>query len=303
MAHATIKGKNFIWWHFSQLEEKDFLLLEKEFQFHPLDFDDMRDDGELAKVDVYKYYLFGVVNVPHFDAQTKILRKKNLAVFIGKDYVVTATRKPIDAVERFFARASRSSGMRRDALGKSTGYFLYKLLDYVFRDAKVVLRELVRESEHVESLVYDRHTRVTTKRLGILRRNVLQMRQMIEPQRSLVLHYVSAGKAFIKKDLALYFDDVQDTLENMSVVLDNLKHIVDGLFDVNEAFLSHRTNEIIRILTIISVVLMPPTLITGYYGMNISNLPFGDSILTVSGVILLSIASFWLLITYIDRRR
>jgi magnesium transporter len=303
MAYAKIKGKSFVWWHFSSLEEADFETLEKEFKFHPLDFDDLRDDGELSKLDVYKHYLFSIVNIPVFDTHAKILRKHNVSIFIGKDYVVTATKKLVDAVERLFARASRSSRLRRDVLGKTTGYFLYKLLDYIFRDAKIVLRELVRESEHVEAQVYDTHTRVTTKRLGILRRNVLQMRQVVEPQRVLISQYLNAGKKFIEADLEIYFDDVRDTLDGMSVVLENSKNIVDGLFDVNEAFLSHRTNEIIRLLTVISVVLMPPTLITGYYGMNVSSLPFGGNVFVVSGIIVFSIIAFWLLISYLDRRK
>ncbi len=303
MAHATIKGKNFTWWHFRQLAEEDFHTLETEFAFHALDFDDLRDDGELSKVDEYDDYIFGIINVPHFDSATKMIRKKNLVIFIGEHFAVTVTRDPIDAVERFFARASKSEGMQKDVLHRSTGYFLYKLLDYVFRDAKVELRELVRESEHVEAHVYDSHTRVTTTRLGMLRRNVLQMRQMIDPQRILIMHYVNAGKPFVGKDLRIFFDDIQDNLDSMGIVLENLKLTVDGLFEMNESFLSHRTNEIIRILTIISVVLMPPTLITSYYGMNIDALPLSESVVAVSVVIAVSIFAFWIMITYLDRRR
>ncbi len=301
--HKKLKGKQFTWWHFSHLEEADFEILESEFKFHPLDFDDLREENEIPKLDVYKYYLFSVLNIPRLDVKENLVHRSNLAVFIGKDYLVTVTKHPIDSVDRFFARAQRSSGLRRDALGKSTGYFLYKLLDYAFRDAKVVLRELVRETEHVESALYDAHSKTITRRLGILRRNILYLRHIIEPQRMLIDQFSQAGKGFISKDLAPYFDDVKDTLDSVGVVTENLKNILSGLFDVNEAFLSHRTNEIIRLLTIISVVLMPPTLITGYYGMNIDELPFANDAVAVSGIILLSIVLFLWIIFRLDRRR
>ena len=86
-------------------------------------------------------------------------------------------------------------------------------------------------------------------------------------------------------------------------VSENLNNIIDGLFEVNEAFLSHRTNEIIRILTIISVILMPPTLISSYYGMNISSLPFVHSIEIVTTIIVGSLLVALGIIFYIDRKR
>jgi magnesium transporter len=303
MQKGVIKGKEFTWHHFPELQEKDFEILEKEFKFHPLDFDDLRNDLELSKLDVYKYYLFAIFNIPVFDKNTMRVGKRNLAVFISKDYIVTATREPIESVDRFFARAKRSSGLKREAMGKTTGYFLYRLLDYIFRDAKVILHELVREVNQVEEAVYDARTRVATKRLGTVRRNVLFMQHVIDPHRILITQIVNARKSYIGKDLGIYFDDVKDTLDSMWVVINNLKSIVDGLFDVNEAFLSHRTNEIIRVLTVISVILMPPTLITGYYGMNVADLPLGDSVGLVSGIVVLSILICLFVVIRVDRRK
>ena len=105
------------------------------------------------------------------------------------------------------------------------------------------------------------------------------------------------------ESLDIYFDDLKDTFDGMWVVADNLKNILDCLFDVNEAFLSHKTNEIIRILTIISVILMPPTLISSYYGMNIDRLPFAHSIELVSLIILFSLLVAFVLIIVLDKRR
>ena len=179
----------------------------------------------------------------------------------------------------------------------------YKLLDYVYRDVKIVLRELVRETDVVEGQVYDQHTRVTTKRLGLLRRNVLFLRQMIEPHKVMIDQLRSTGKVYIPETLSIYFDDLRDLLNSISVVLENSVHIVDGLFDVNESFLSHRTNDIIRFLTLVSVVLMPPTLITSFYGMNVANLPFAHRIEVVSIIVILSLLIFTVWVLRIDKRK
>jgi len=129
------------------------------------------------------------------------------------------------------------------------------------------------------------------------------MRHVVDPQRIIISQLINTRISFIPTDLNVYFDDLKDTLDGMWVVADNLKNIIDGLFDVNEALLTHRTNEIIRMLTVISVILMPPTLIASYYGMNVQDLPYDHDIGIVSAVIAASLIGFWILVWWIDKRK
>lgn len=299
----TLKGKKFAWHHVSKFTDHDLELLQKDFKFHPLDFDDIREMAELPKLDIYKYYLFGIFSIPYYHTETDKIEKADIAIFLSNKEVVTITKDRVDVIDRYFARASKSTGLKRDALGKSTGYFVYKLLDYAFRDAKSVLKVLSRETHVLEKALHSKHAKQTTRRLGLLRRNLLFLRHIIDPQRIIVDQMKNAKKSFVPSELDVYFDDLKDTLDGMWVISDNLKNIVDGLFDVNEALLSHRTNEIIRVLTVISVVLMPPTLIASYYGMNVSNLPFADDIQTVSLILIASLVAFWMFVWFIDKRK
>jgi len=303
MARKSLKGKKFIWHHVSKYSDHDLEMLHTDFKFHPLDFDDIRDMSELPKLDIYKDYLFGIFAIPYYDAERERIEKADVAIFISNKEVVTVTQDKVEMIDRYFARASKSKGLQSDALGKSTGYFVYKLLDYVFRDSKSVLKVLARETHLLEDELNSRHKKQTTRRLGLLRRNLLFLRYIIDPQRIIISQMINAKKSFLPNDLDVYFDDLKDTLDGMWVISDNLKNIVDGLFDVNEALLSHRTNEIIRILTVISVVLMPPTLIASYYGMNVQNLPFAENIQTVTMIIIASLVGFWMFVWFLDRRK
>ncbi|MBT3230281.1 magnesium transporter CorA family protein [Candidatus Uhrbacteria bacterium] len=303
MARRTLKGKKFTWHHVSEFSDHDLESLQKDFKFHPLDFDDVREMAELPKLDIYKNYLFGIFSIPYFDVEADRIKKADVAIFWSSKEVVMVTKEKIDVINRYFARASKSTGLRNDALGKNTGYFIYKLLDYVFRDAKTVLKILSRETQALEESLSSKHAKQTTRRLGLLRRNLLFLRHIIDPQRIMISQISNTKKGFIPSELDVYFDDLKDTLDGMWVIADNLKNIVDGLFDVNEALLSHRTNEIIRVLTVISVVLMPPTLIASYYGMNVQGLPFSNDIKTVSLIIIASLISFWMFVWFIDKRK
>jgi len=136
-----------------------------------------------------------------------------------------------------------------------------------------------------------------------MKRNLLYLQHVIDPQRLIIHQFLNSRKKFIPKDLDVYFDDVKDTLDSIWVITENLKNIIDSLFDVNEAILSHRTNQIIRWLTVISVIFMPPTLIASYYGMNVDGLPFSDSVGTVTGIISISVLVFVAFVFWIDKKR
>ncbi|MBU4453176.1 magnesium transporter CorA family protein [Patescibacteria group bacterium] len=303
MAYKKIKGKTLTWYHVSKYTEADLEFLQKNFKFHQLDFEDLRDFTELPKIDVYKYYLFAIFSIPKYDKINRRVGKSDMAIFISDDHVVTVSRKKIKVIDDFFNKVSHNTGLNRDALGRTTGYLVYKMLDSAFHNAKSVLQALAEETNSVEEELQDHHTKETTLRLGALRRNLLFMRHVIDPQRLLILQLINTKKNFLPNELNVYFDNLKDALDGVWVMADNFKNIVDGLFDLNEALLSHRTNEIIRMLTIISVILMPPTLIASYYGMNVQNLPFAHDISIVSAVIIASLIIFWLLVWVIDKRK
>lgn len=301
MLEQVITTKNFEWRHFSSLSDDVIEYLTKTYKFHPLDIEDLVVESELSKVDIYKHYLFCVLNLPANTSDQSRISKHQLSVFIGKDFLVTISDEPIDVLDMYFARVAKSSGLKRDVMGKTSGFLLYKIFDVLFRDSMRLLREVVRETELVEAEVYDSHTKVTTKRLGELRRNVLFFKHTIDPLKILIHSLAQQDRTYFDKTLMIYFDDLRDSLDNMSLILTNLKSIVDGLFDVNEAFLAHRTNDMIRFLTFLSVILMPPTLITGYYGMNIDALPFAESIVSVTSIIFFSLLFITIVIIYFDR--
>ncbi len=302
MTEKKISSKGQSWLHFSSLTDSDVEFLLEHYRLHHLHFENVRDHDDLTKLDVYKYYLFSTINLPYFNEETGRIEQVSLYIFLGKDYLVTASVHPIPVVERYFARIRKSAGSKRKFFGGGSEFMLYLLLDEVYSDARNALRELVKETQLVEHDIYDTNARVTTARLGVLRRNIMLFGHVLKPSALYLDQLQSTRSTLMPKAMHIYLEDVRDTLDAMLVVADNLKATVDSLFDVNEAFLSHRTNEIIRTLTIISVLLMPPTLITSFYGMNIEALPLHRNMPLVLLIIALSIAGFWFFIRKIDRK-
>jgi len=147
-----------------------------------------------------------------------------------------------------------------------------------------------------------RHDKRLTVDLGHARRNILFLRQVIDPQRAILASLSHLKRSFVSEEMSVYFDDVHDILDTIWLSTDNLKLIVDGLFDVNEALLSHRTNEVVTLLTFLSAALMVPTLIAGFYGMNVPWLPFATDARLVSLIYLVGLIGMVLVVVAIIRR-
>ena len=296
----TIQGKQFTWYHITKLAEEDVSFLRESFQFNALDVEDVTIDSPIPKLDVYKHYVFAVFHIPIF-AQDGRLHTDTLAIFFGADYIVTVTKRPIAAVEKFFSRAKQNPKFRAANLGKGAGFALYKLLHYTFYHTQSLTADLARQVGELEERVYKHQTRETTRLLAFLRRNVLFFRTGLDPERSMVTLLGNTRRPFIAEDLPMYFDDLRDLLDSMWTVTENLKQVVDGLFDVNESLLAHKTNHIVTIFTAIAAALMPPTLVAGIYGMNVTWLPFINQPWAIVFLFVLSLVSFFGVIYWMRR--
>ena len=303
MSRRTIKGKKFLWHHITKMDASDVEFLRENFQFHILDFEDLATENPIPKLDTYKHYLFAVFQIPRWNKKFRVATD-DLQVFFGADYVVTITKHPIEAVEMFFSRSERNAKFRNDSLGRGAGYLFYKLLRYVFYNAQSVVRDLVKQVGEVEESVYNVHDRETTRSLAYIRRDILFLRSVVDPQRSMITLIANSQKNYLDSELGVFFDDVRDTLDTMWTVTENAKQGVDGLFEVNDSLLTHRTNDVVTLFTAVAAALMPSTLIAGVYGMNVSWLPFSEN---PGGVILfilmVAIVSFVAVFTLLKRYR
>lgn len=289
MSVKSIAGKDVVWHHYASLSEEDFADLQANFRFHQLDLEDMHSgDGALSKVDFYKHYAFCVFHIPTEDERGRIYGEP-LFVFLSKDSLVTATRKPIPSVNQFFERAEKVSKFRAQAFAKGSAFLLYRVLHRAFYDVLPLASRLSSETTRLEDQIGEANSRGTTLSLGRLRRNVLYLRHIVDPERKMLSLLVSDRRSLIEPDLHVYFDDLQDTLETIWLTAGNLKLIIDGLFDVNESILSHQTNDVVTMLTLVSATLMAPALVVGFYGMNVPWLPFTHSAWFVALLLILAL--------------
>jgi magnesium transporter len=243
--------------------------LEEHFEFHPLDYEDVMSRNQRPKIDEYEDYLFTVLHVPVFDKKVGRLNAGELDIFIGPDYLITLPNTPIPPVEYLFERCRTNEDVREQLLSKGTGYLLYKIVDNAFDYCFPMLRKMGNKLDRIEEEIFEGRSQEIVRDISNVKQEIINFRKVIRPQRAVLQDLERTKARYLADDLEIYFDDIIDASERIWDMLENYKEVVDGLEQTNESVLSHRVNEVLRVLTAFSVVILPLTLIASIWGMNV----------------------------------
>src|SRR4051812_21388943 len=243
--------------------------LEEHFEFHPLDYEDVGSRNQRPKIDEYEDYMFIVLHFPVFDKAVGRLNAAELDIFVGPDFLITLPNTPIPPVEYLFERCRSSSEVREALLSKGSGYLLYKIVDDAFDYCFPMLRKMGNKLERIEEQIFEGRSEEVVRDISNVKQEIINFRKVIRPQRS-VLHDLERTKQrYLADDMEIYFDDIVDASERIWDVLENYKEVVEALEDTNESVISHRVNDVLRVLTSFSVAMLPLTLIASIWGMNV----------------------------------
>ena len=250
--------------------------LAEHFDFHELDLEDVLSTRQRPKIDEYDEYLFMVLHLPRFDKSIGRLNAAELNVFVGPDYVITLPNHPLKPVGRLFTRLSNNTELREEYFSKGSGYLLYEILSESFDYCFPILDKIGFKLDRLQNAIWDERSEDVARDISNVKQEVIAYRKIIKPERSTLRLLERARTRYLSEDLEVYFDDIVDSAERIWDQLDNYKEVVEALEQTNETVIAHKQNDILRLLTIFTVVLLPPTLIAGIYGMNVP-LPFQHS--------------------------
>ena len=251
--------------------------LEEHFDFHPLDYEDVQSRNQRPKIDEYPDYLFIVLHFPVFDKAVGRLNAAELDIFIGPDFLITLPNSPLPPVEYLFERCRSSEEVRETLFSKGSGYLLYKIVDDAFDYCFPMLRKIGNKLERLEEDIFEGRAEEVVRDLSNSKQEIINFRKVIRPQRAVLRDLERTKQRYLAEDLEVYFDDIVDASERIWDMLENFKEVVEALEDTNESVLSHRVNEVLRVLTAFSVVILPLTLIASIWGMNVGVPGEGDT--------------------------
>jgi magnesium transporter len=269
-APAELSANGLTWVHLDTPTSEEATALAERFGWHPLDVEDVLSKRQRPKVDEYEDYRFVVLHFPVYDKSVQRLNAGELDVFLGPDYLVTLPTVELLPVTRLFQRCTDNQELRESLFGKGSGYLLYHVLDDLLDYCFPILDKIGHKLDRIEDDIDEDRFEDIVRDISRTKQEIISYRKIIKPQRPTLRLLERHVERFLPEDLELYFDDLVDASERIWDILDNYKEVVEALEATNEAALSHRQNDVLRVLTLFSVLLLPLTLIASIFGMNVA---------------------------------
>src|SRR5580765_1345882 len=268
---AELSAAGLTWIHLDSPSLEVAQSLAERFGWHPLDVEDVLSRRQRPKVDTYEEegYIFAVLHFPAYDPLIQRLNAVELDVFVGPDYLVTLPGADLKPLSRLFDRCEEDEAFREQLFAKGSGRLLYEVLDDLFDYCFPILDKIGHKLDALEDDVFEGRSEEVVRDISNVKQEIISYRKIIKPERSTLRVLERYVERFLPEELDMYFDDVVDAAERIWDILDNYKEVVEALEDTNESVISHRQNDVLRLLTVFSVILLPLTLITGIFGMNV----------------------------------
>jgi magnesium transporter len=275
--------------------------LEANFEFHPLDYEDVYSRNNRSKLDQYDDYVFIVLQFPMFEKETGRLLTAELDLFMGPDYLITLPSLPLPPLSAMFERYREKEDLRETTFSKGTGYLLYKIVDACVDASFPMLRKMEMKLDRIEDDIFEGRSSEVVRDISEAKQEIINFRRIVRPQRAVLRDLERTKQRYLEEELEIYFDDISDAAERIWDTLENHKEVIEALESTNESVLSHRLNDSFRILTAVSVVLLPLTLIASIFGMNVP-VPGEDEEFAFLGILLMMGLMLVLLVAYFRRR-
>lgn len=257
-------------------EETKFYL-EDVFHFHPLSIEDCVTESHSPKVeeytpkedDLFTPYLFLVIHAVDYSRADGVFATNELNMFLGKNFLVTYHVRPIKGVAQVAERCLRSNVH----IARAPDRLVYALLDVIVDNYKPALDELSLEIAAIEERIFRQPDGTVLNDILKIKKEVIHLRQIIGPQREVLARFAAGEFKLIRPHLVPYYRDVYDALYQINDLAQSYADSLTGILQVYLSMTANKTGELIKPLTLITVITTPVMVIGTWYGMNFENMP------------------------------
>jgi magnesium transporter len=279
-----IKTKELTWIDIIDLEKKDLDFLESEFHFHAIDLQEITHRSTRPKLEEYPGYLFAIVHSPVFDAKSRSTTPAEVDIFITEGHIITVHMGRVHLLDQFFKQINESTVLQERYVGRSSAYLLYSIMGVLIDSSFPKIDHIYEKIELAEHKIFNGEERAMVYELSAISRDLSGFRQIIRPQVHLYNPDMLHGD-FSTPAYKAIFKSIQSRLQRVWDALDNQYEKISSLSETNSNLLSHKLNEFIKTLTLLSAIFIP-------LGVICQVLP------TISDAPRLNFVLFWIIIGF-----
>jgi magnesium transporter len=282
--YKSVKSQGFSWYNFYQPTSEEINFLKKKFPFlHHLDLETcLAAKTQRPKIEINSKYSFFVLHFPYLNKKSEEVKIAELNVFLTNKALITLSHEGFSFLNSVFSGAVVTPKKAENLLSQGPEVLLFKLIRRCITRLSTLLDEIGLKVDEIDDKLFAGEERKMVGQIFQLRRDIIILKTSIAPHIGIFTKLEQSPQPEHK--MAEYWGSITDNLGRLADRVENYRELIVGLSSTMESYLTYRTNEIIKILTIFSVILLPLTFITGAYGMNLANLPLASHP-----------ASFWLI--------
>lgn len=243
--------------------------LREIFDLHPLAIADAVNTPQRPKSEIYDHFNLYITRMVRLGEHREICAEQ-VSIFLGKKYVLTLQEQHGDVFDPVRKRIRQSEGMIRR---HGTDYLAYALIDAVLDGYYPVIEMLGDRLHDLEEEILERPTPAGMRRIHAIRHELLGLRRAIMPQREAVNALIREESSLVGPMVRQYLRDCYDHAVQASDAVETFRDLAANLMDLYISSMSQRTNEVMKVLTIMASIFIPLTFIVGVYGMNFEDMP------------------------------
>jgi magnesium transporter len=289
------------WIHIPNPSDENIEYLKNNFDFHPLDLEDCQTKVQRPKIDIYDDYRFLILHFPYFDKALKFVKTKEVKIFWGKDYIITIGKSHW-IIRKLFQDIKAKSEIDIEELDNTSDALLYTIFDALMDDSFRLLRMIEDNLEKISLEMFTGKPEKVIEDISVTRKNLILLNTTFKPQLRLFQKFESGLVRGFSQNMEDYWGDVLDAYQKMWDSIEDYQELIQGFAQTFDSLQANKTNEIMKVLTVFSTILLPLTFLTGLYGMNV-DLPLQDNetafLIVVSVMVLIAVG----LLLYFKKRR
>jgi magnesium transporter len=244
------------------------------FDLHALTIQDIANTDHRVKYEDFNRYLLIILKMLDFNAAEKSINTEQLSIVFGPNFVITFQEAPGD-----FFGPLRDEIKIADSIVRKMGadFLACRIVDIVVDNYFGTVENFGEEIEDKEDALVANPTRETLGSIQGIKKNMMQLRQHVWPVREILNDLSKRGSPLIKEETIAYFRDVYDRVFEAMDLIENTREMVSGMIDIYLSSMSNKTNEVMKVLTVVATIFIPLTFIVGLYGMNFKYMPELDT--------------------------
>jgi len=251
----------------------------QKYGFHELDKDAILEEHQYARLDAYDDYIFMVLHFPKYNPKTERYITNELNIFIGKGFLITFRYLHSSTMRRIYTEyEARQEKDTHD----TPAFLLYGIIEAYLDKTMRMLERFGKDLKALEEQLFEVRKHETIRTIMVKKRNVITLKHMMRPQIPVLRLIENYMKERFSDEVELYFENLEDKLDKIFSEIQVIEENIDSMEDTLKSIFDLETNTTIKYLTIFSAFLLPLTLATSFFGMNIENGHFNDMIITAT---------------------